>query len=124
MFDDEDVAYDEVIAFVFGDGTPPSIGDDLRAMGATVASGSCSECDGTLYNCDHEVVCANCSLVIGSDTDHDTQSLWERFRDDRPGYHNSNHKRCPGGFPDSYDWVKREDIDQPVKKVNPDTFYK
>jgi len=126
MFEDEDIDYAEAIDLVFGDGTLPSIGDELRSMGATVSQGSCSECDGTLYDHEHEVICGNCSLVIGADTSSTTNrtTRWEYFRSNRPTYRNSNRTRCVGGFPHPYDWVDRDDIDQPVKKLDPSNFYR
>lgn len=115
----------DAIDYVLGDDSLPSIHDDLMRGGATVAVGSCSECDGTIYDNDDEVVCGNCSLVIGSDTARGSgPSPWEHFQENRPTYYNSNKQRCPGGFPDAYDWVEREDIDRPVKKIDPETFYR
>lgn len=124
MFGDEDIDYAKAIRFVFDGCTLPNIGNELRSMGATVSDGSCSECDGTLYDHKHEVVCANCSMVIGADTrTTNSKTSWDYFRENRPKYHNSHHLRCVGGFPDSYDWVKREDIDHPVKHLEPTEFY-
>lgn len=121
---DEDIEYDTAIDFIFGDDTLPSIGSELQSRGGTVTQGTCSECDGTLYEYEHEVICGNCSIVVGADTST-TQSTtrWEEFKNNRPQYHNSNKYRCVGGFPDTYDWVKREDIDHPVSKVDPNKFY-
>lgn len=129
MFDseeayDEEINYAEAIDFVFGDDTPPSIGDELRSMGATVADGNCSECDGTLFDYENEVICSNCSLVIGADTStSSSKTSWDYFNENRPRYYNSNRPRCIGGFPNTYDWVKREDIDHPVKEIEPTSFY-
>jgi len=123
MFD-EDVEYATAIGFVFDDTSLPSIGDELRSQhGATVAPGTCAECNGTLYECEYEVVCGNCSVVVGSDTETESTSRWAQFENDRPHYHNSKRARCVGGFPDTYDWVKSEDIDHPVRQLDPNKFY-
>lgn len=123
MFD-EDVEYAASIRYVFDGTTLPSIHDDLRAGGGTVAQGLCPNCRGTLYDHDHEVICANCSTVIGADTSIEQQTPWEYFRANRPTYHTSDKNRCLGGFPHVYDWVEREDIDRPIKRIDPETFYR
>lgn len=122
MFDD-DVEYGDAIAHVFDTDHLPSIADDLRRTGGTVANGSCPVCGGVLYDHEHEVVCSRCSLVVGSSIASESQSPWDYFRDNRPDYYHSNKSRCVGGFPDSYDWVEREDLDRPVKKIDPELFY-
>jgi hypothetical protein len=123
MFD-PDVSYGDAIEYALNVGLPP-IGDEIQAKGGTVADGTCAECGGVLYDYEFEVVCGNCSLVIGSDTKTtESDSPWQRFWDNRPTHTNSGDPRCVGGFPQQYDWVKREDIDRPVKKLDPDSFYR
>jgi hypothetical protein len=121
MFDESDCA--TAIDFIFGDGTLPSIGSEIQSHGGTVTQGECAECDGTLYEYEHEVVCGNCSIVVGADTNTQSTTRWAEFNNDRPTYYNSNKPRCVGGFPDTYDWVKREDIDHPVRQLDPNKFY-
>lgn len=123
MFDDN-VVYGAAIRHVLGDGTPPNIHSDLRDGGTTVAQGSCSNCGGTLFDHNHEVICGNCSAVIGAETREQTPTRWEQFHANRPRYYHSHNKRCLGGFPDSYDWVERDDIDHPVTEIEPENFYR
>lgn len=120
----DELSCTDAIEYVFGDDSLPSIRTDLRNMGGTVADGSCPDCDGVLYELEYEVVCSSCSIVIGSDTREEKQTRWDAFRADRPDYYHSSKKRCIGGFPNTYDWVEREDIDNPVKQLDPASFYK
>jgi len=123
---EDDIDYTTAIACVFDDSTLPSIESDLRDHGATRSGGTCSECDGVLYDYEHEVICENCSLVISADTSssRDRTSHWTHFKNSRPTYNNSKQKRCVGGFPHVYSWVKSEDIDQPISSVDPNSFYR
>jgi hypothetical protein len=122
---DTDVSYADAIEFVFGDDSLPTIHDELQSMGGTVAEDTCNECNGTLYELEYEVVCGRCSMVLGSGS-HSTsdKTQWDYFHENRSTYHNSNKHRCVGGFPHVYEWTERDEVDQPIKKLHPDEFYK
>lgn len=106
----------------------PSINRDLRGRGdATRADGECSDCNGALWNVGRtEVICENCSVLVSSGNDVPWYSKPELRldNDDRSTYNNSERRRCAGGFPHTYDWVKSSEIDDSVRDVNPSDFYK
>jgi len=102
-----------------------SIGDELQEMGATATTENCSHCGGVLFDYNNELICGNCSMVVGpaSTTGSKTKSLWVMFDENRPRYYNSNKRLCVGGFASTYDWVEREDVDRPIKKLDAESFY-
>lgn len=108
----------------------PSIRADLEQYGnARRLNDMCGECDGQLWSVDHNVVCEQCSTVIGGA--HDTpsyQSTPDDFRlprdtEDRSTHSNSERPRCVGGFPHTYDWVQSDEIDGVVIELDPEEFY-
>lgn len=125
-FFDDDVSHAEAIEFIFGDDSLPNIRDDLRDMGGTPAEGTCSECNGVLYELEYEVVCSRCSVVLGSGGGRtgSEKSQWDHFQEDRSTYHNSNKHRCVGGFPHVYEWTESDEVDQAIKQLHPTEFYK
>lgn len=123
MFDD-DVSYSEAIECVLDDERLPYIGQDLRDTGGERSGGTCSECNGVLYDHENEVVCSGCSLVVSAETkEKNDVDLWQQFNNNRPEYFNSRKPRCVGGFPRAHDWVESDDIDGPVSELNAEDFY-
>lgn len=90
----------------------------------TAADGECPECEGTIWDLGGELVCGECSIVLGSDREGDGLTEWDHFFEDRPEHWNSEKPRCVGGFPWTYDWVGSDDVDGSVSSLNPENFYK
>lgn len=101
-----------------------SVGNELARRSDTVpADDDCPECGGTIWKCDGDDICGDCSVIRGSGRARSTQSQWEQFFDDRSEHWNSDAIRCVGGFPWVYDWVSSDDVDGTVQELPADEFY-
>jgi len=83
---------------------------------------TCPECDGTLIEDDDDVYCNTCHVMPASTRMH-PDDPWHTFGEQRPEYRNSTYRRCVGGFPGTYEWVRSADIDCTVRELDPHTFY-
>lgn len=95
----------DLFSWLFGDGWISPIGDVLSSTpGTQKLNGRCKHCGGQLWQYDNDVVCEECSTVIGGD-EHpvDLEDPWVVFRRNRREL-DWNRKRCVGGFPHAYSW--------------------
>lgn len=95
-----------------------------NSSGTTLADEECPECEGPVWNNGSEKVCGDCSAVVSADPERRDPDEWEKFHDDRPEHWNSEQKRCVGGFPWVYDWIRSDEIDSVVAEVDPENFYR
>jgi len=110
---------------------PPAIGsgDGLAELGYRKTEATCHQrgCEGTLWYDDHTLVCGRCSHATDLDQRRRLTFVdepWERYRKERPRYHNSGRVRMPGGFLFPYDWVDSAEHDGPVSELDGRDFYK
>ena len=113
------------------DGSVPSPGpmaDDLASEGYRRTESACKEdCDGLLWYHENMLVCDTCSSSIDLEVRRSQsygEDQWERYRQERPTYRNSDRVRMPGGFLSGYDWVSPDDVDSIIADVDATDFYK
>lgn len=115
----------KAIAAIFETDELISIRSELEQSSAQPAGGYCPSCGGTLFEQGHEVVCSDCSLVLGNNNSGRSRtSLWDTHFEHRPRYHRSNRRICVGGFVQAYDWVSSDEHDGSVRSLDPSQFYK
>lgn len=120
----DDTSVGDAIMYVFEEEQLPRIERELLNSGGMRTDNKCPECSGTLCDIDNMLVCGNCSAVVDGSQGQSKKTKWDRFRENRDTYYNSNVVRCLGGFPSVYEWVESDDIDGTVDEVEPLSFYK
>ena len=77
---------------------------------ATRTGRECSECGGALWNVDKDIVCEECSAVLGGPNNRSNTENDLRLppKSDRLEYGNSETPRCAGGYAE-YEWCNNSD---------------